>query len=51
MRAIVKRRGMDPEKRATQDDLLNEYLSALGDFATTPLGEAGADRVRDEARG
>jgi hypothetical protein len=24
-------------------------LPALGDFASTPLGEAGADRMRDEA--
>jgi uncharacterized protein (UPF0335 family) len=49
VRAIVKRRAMDPEKRVTMDDLLDEYMSALGDFSTTPLGEAGADRVRGEA--
>ncbi len=51
VRAIVKRRAMDPEKRATMDDLLDEYMSALGDFASTPLGEAGADRVREGAAG
>jgi uncharacterized protein (UPF0335 family) len=48
VRAIVKRRAVDPEKRATADDLLAEYMSALGDFASTPLGEAGVDRVRGE---
>jgi uncharacterized protein (UPF0335 family) len=47
VRAVIKRRAMDPEKRATADDLLNQYLSAMGDFASTPLGEAGADRVRE----
>lgn len=49
VRAIVKRRAMDPEKRVTMDELMDQYQSALGDFAETPLGQAGADRVRDVA--
>jgi hypothetical protein len=28
---------------------MNQYMSALGDFVGTPLGVAGADRVRGEA--
>lgn len=47
VRAIVKRRGMDPDKRHTMDELLDMYSAALGDFANTPLGIAGADRVRE----
>jgi uncharacterized protein (UPF0335 family) len=50
VRAIVKRRAMDPEKRVTMEELLDRYMSALGDFASSPLGQAGADRMREEAR-
>jgi hypothetical protein len=25
---------------------MDQYISALGDFAGTPLGQAGADRMR-----
>ncbi|MGH6822585.1 MAG: DUF2312 domain-containing protein [Methylocella sp.] len=49
VRAIIKRRAMDPDKRATMDALMDEYIAALGNFAATPLGEAGADRMRQEA--
>ncbi len=49
VRAIIKRRAMDVEKRHTMDELLDMYMSALGDFATTPLGTAGADRIREAA--
>ncbi len=49
IRAIVKRRAMDADKRHTMDELLDMYMSALGDFATTPLGTAGADRIREAA--
>jgi uncharacterized protein (UPF0335 family) len=47
VRAIVKRRAMDQDKRHTMDELLDMYMAALGDFASTPLGEAGADRIRE----
>ena len=50
VRAVVKRRAMDPEKRHTMDDLLEMYSAALGDFVSTPLGEAGAERIRNEVR-
>ena len=46
VRAIIKRRALDPEKRHNMDELLDFYMSALGDFATT-LGTAGADRIRE----
>jgi hypothetical protein len=29
---------------------MDQYMSALGDYAGTPLGVAGADTVRGEAR-
>jgi uncharacterized protein (UPF0335 family) len=47
IRAIVKRRAADPEERHAKEMLLDMYLAALGDFASTPLGEAGADRLRE----
>jgi uncharacterized protein (UPF0335 family) len=51
VRAIVKRRAMDLEKLVTMDELMDQYTSALGDFAETPLGQAGAERVREEHAG
>lgn len=47
VRAIVKRRAMDDEKRIDMEELMEMYMSALGDFASTPLGQAGADRIRE----
>jgi uncharacterized protein (UPF0335 family) len=47
VRTIIKRRALDPDKRHAMDELLDLYISALGDFASTPLGTAGADRVRE----
>jgi uncharacterized protein (UPF0335 family) len=49
VRAIVKRRKLTEEQREAADALLEQYLAALGDFATTALGEAGASRMRGEA--
>jgi uncharacterized protein (UPF0335 family) len=46
VRTIIKRRAMDPDKRYTVDQLLDLYMTALGDFAETPLGQAGAERIR-----
>jgi hypothetical protein len=37
---------MNEEQRSGADALMDQYLSALGDFAGTPLGQAGADRAR-----
>ncbi len=50
VRAIVRRRAMDPEKLANIDALMDEYRAALGVLSDTPLGEAGADRIRNEVR-
>ena len=46
LRAIIKRRAMDPNERDTADALLDMYMAALGDFASSPLGRAGADVLR-----
>lgn len=45
---IVKRRKMTLEQRQERAAMLDMYLTALRDFADTPLGKAGADRLRDE---
>jgi hypothetical protein len=36
---------MNEEQQAAAA-LMDQYVSALGDFAGTPLGVAGADRMR-----
>ena len=41
IRQIVKLRKMDAQKREEQQTLLDLYLSALGEFANTELGQAG----------
>ena len=41
IRQVVKLRKMDKQKREEQQELLDLYLSALGDYATTELGQAG----------
>lgn len=49
VRAIIKRRAMDDDKLRYIDMMMEEYTAALGDLADTPLGQAGADRVREAA--
>jgi uncharacterized protein (UPF0335 family) len=49
VRAIVRRRKLTEEQRETADALMDQYQSALGDFADTPLGEAGAASLRRAA--
>ena len=49
VRAIVKERAMDADKRHAMEALMIEYMAALGDFAETPLGTAAADRIREAA--
>jgi uncharacterized protein (UPF0335 family) len=46
VRALVRRRKLTAEQREAADALMDQYRSALGDFAGTPLGQAGADRMR-----
>jgi uncharacterized protein (UPF0335 family) len=48
VREIVKRRKMTAEQRQERAATLDMYLSALGDFADSPLGQAGAERMREE---
>jgi hypothetical protein len=46
VRAIITRRKLTEEQFAAADALMDQYTSALGDYASTPLGQAGADRMR-----
>jgi hypothetical protein len=46
VREIVRNRKLTIDQRETAAALLDQYTSALGDFAGTPLGLAGADRMR-----
>jgi hypothetical protein len=49
VRELVRKRKLTEEQLAAANALMEEYLSALGDYAGTPLGQAGADRMRGEA--
>jgi len=42
VRGIIARRKFTLEERELHDMLMAEYTSALGDFATSPLGQAMA---------
>lgn len=42
VREIIKIRSQDKDKRKQLQDTIEMYLAALGDFAGTPLGQAGA---------
>lgn len=44
VRQMVRERRLEPEVRADQYRLRNEYREALGLFADTPLGEAAINR-------
>jgi uncharacterized protein (UPF0335 family) len=46
LRQIIKERGMDQSKLAERDALLEIYRNALGDYVSTPLGEAAMAVVR-----
>jgi hypothetical protein len=46
VRAIIARRKLSEEQRAAADALMNQYMSALGDYASTPLGQAGKPAQR-----
>lgn len=43
VRALVARRKLTLEQREAADALMDQYRSALGDFASTPLGEAAIE--------
>ena len=44
IRQIIARRAMDEAKLAEQDALREKYEAALGDYASTALGKAGAPK-------
>ena len=44
MKKVVALRRMDRAKRIEEEEILELYLSALGDLADTPLGRAAVDR-------
>lgn len=41
MRQAIKYRAQDKAKREEMESLLQVYLAAVGDFVSTPLGQAG----------
>jgi uncharacterized protein (UPF0335 family) len=45
VRALVARRKLSEEQREAADALMDQYRSALGDFASTPLGEAAVEHL------
>jgi uncharacterized protein (UPF0335 family) len=44
VRALVARRKLSLEQREAADAYMDQYRSALGDFASTPLGEAAVEQ-------
>src|SRR5690606_14685437 len=46
LRAIVRMRKQDTEKRREQEAVLETYMHALGMLSDTPLGEAALRRVK-----
>jgi uncharacterized protein (UPF0335 family) len=46
IRKVVALRRMDRDKRIEEETVLDVYLSALGDYVTTPLGRAAVEAVR-----
>lgn len=45
LRAVLKYRKEDADKRANREALLETYLHALGDLAETPLGRSAIERA------
>lgn len=45
LRAVIKYRKEDADKRANREALLETYLHALGMLADTPLGQAAVERA------
>jgi uncharacterized protein (UPF0335 family) len=48
VRRIVALRRTDKKKREEEENLLDLYLSSLGDFMDTPLGQAAHDDSEDD---
>lgn len=49
VKAIIARRKLTAEQREERDAIMDQYLRAMGDFASTLLGEAGTVMVRGQA--
>ena len=45
LKAIIRRRKQDADKLREHEEFVELYLNALGDLATTPLGEAAVRRA------
>ena len=45
IRAIIRGRKQDPDERKAHEATVQMYLEALGDFATSPLGQAAMARA------
>ena len=45
IRDIIRMRKQDTEKRKERESTVEMYLAALGDFATSPLGQAAMARA------
>jgi uncharacterized protein (UPF0335 family) len=48
LRAIIRLRKIDTDKRREAEAILDTYMLALGMLADTPLGRAAVERVRHE---
>jgi uncharacterized protein (UPF0335 family) len=45
IRTIIKLRKQDQTERREREDLVAEYMAALGDYASTPLGASAVARA------
>lgn len=45
LRAIIKMRKEDADKRANREALIETYMAALGMLGNTPLGQAAVERA------
>lgn len=49
LKHIIKMRRMESAAREVFENAVDAYQHALGDFVTTPLGQAGLEVVKNEA--
>lgn len=45
LRAVIRARREDTPKREAREAIIETYLAALGDLASTPLGRAAIERI------
>ena len=48
LRQVIKLRRQDKSERDERQAIVDEYLAALGDYGTTPLGQAAIGRAITE---